>query len=73
MNNSYDISDMNQNMTDKVGSAPNMDPKGTTRKGPKEEFSLQTKHGSKNPFPPFSKEKVSHSTIYWFCYSADLP
>ena len=31
---------MNQNMTDRVGSAPNLDPKGTTGKGPKEEFSL---------------------------------
>ena len=64
MNNSYDISDMNQNSTDRVGSPPILNPKGTnaTRlswRNSRPEILLESEGGPKAPPPPASKKKGS--------------
>ena len=52
MNNLYDISDMNQNKTDRVDSSPILKPKGTTRTDSNRSFSWSHKGGLKAPSPP---------------------
>ena len=51
--NSYDISDKNQNLTDRVVSQPILHPKGTTRKDSKKNF-MESNRGPMAPL--FQKE-----------------
>ena len=51
------LSDMNQNLTDRVGGQPILDPNGTMRKGSKDKFSLETKRWPKfKGHPLFRRE-----------------
>ena len=45
-------------LKDIVGSMPILNLKGTTRKGSKEKFSLETECGPKNPCPPFEGKEA---------------
>ena len=55
MNNSYDISDMNQNLTDRVGSLTILNLKSTTRSDSKRNFPLKPEGSPKAPIPLFQK------------------
>ena len=55
--NSYDISDMNQNLTDWVVSQPILRPKGTTRKDSKKNFMESNRGPMAPPLPKGSGQK----------------